>query len=107
MNLNQTNLIYSYSRKQAIEDGLQVCVSEQFPNDTRMYQYPVYFTQQVWELCQGKEVVIWDICYMAAIKSKAQRNDSPIVEYSVIVEGASKTPDFFENTYPCYWLVNY
>jgi hypothetical protein len=27
-------LIYSYSRQEAIEDGLQVCVSEHFPDDT-------------------------------------------------------------------------
>ena len=103
--MNQKDLIYySYTRKQALKDGLQVCVSDLFPNDTRMYKYPVYFTQQVWELCQGKRVIVWDICYMAARKSKAQRNDSSVVEYSVIVERANKAPDFLEDDCPYYTL---
>lgn len=102
MNLNQTDLICSYSRKQAIEDGLQVCVSEQFPNDTRMYKFPVYFTTEVWQLCQGKEVIVWDICYMAAITGKNQ-NDS-IIEFNVIVLNAQRTPDFLEDNVPCYTL---
>lgn len=102
--MNQKDLIYSYTRKQALKEGLQVCVSDLFPCETRMYKYPVYFTQQVWELCQGKGVVVWDICYMAAIIGQNQ-NDS-IVEFDVIVLNASKTPDFLEDNdnAPCYTL---
>ncbi|MEN9871857.1 MAG: hypothetical protein RLZZ171_2849 [Cyanobacteriota bacterium] len=98
------DIIYTYTRKQAIEDGLQVCVSEQFPNDTKVFQYPVYFTHEVGKLCQGQGVIIWDICYMAAATSKTQPTDSAIIEYSVIVEGAERSPDFFEDEFPCYRL---
>jgi hypothetical protein len=98
------DIIHTYTRKQAIEDGLQVCVSEQFPNDTKVFQYPVYFTHEVWKLCQGQGVIIWDICYMAAATSKTQPTDSAIIEYSVIVEGAERSPDFFEDEFPCYRL---
>ena len=42
---------------------------------------------------------------MAAIASKVHQSDSSIVRYSVIVEGASRTPDFFEDTCPCYRLI--
>ncbi|NJK58879.1 MAG: hypothetical protein HC939_24340 [Pleurocapsa sp. SU_5_0] len=98
------DIIHSYTRKQAIDDGFQICISEHFQSDTRMYRYPVFFTTGVWELCQGQGAIVWDICYMAAAASKAQPTDSAIVQYSVIVEGASRTPDFFEDTCPCYRL---
>lgn len=99
------DLICSYTRAQAIEDGLQVCVSDQFPRDTRMFNFPVYFTAGVWKLCQEKGVIVWDICYMAAKASRAKKNDSPIINYSVIVEGAKRKPDFLDVTVPCYRLL--
>jgi len=100
-----SDIISTYSRKQAIKDGFQVCISDLFPNDTRMYKYPVYFTNTVWELCQEKGVVIWDICYMAALASKVNRSDSSTIPFSVIVQGAEKKPDFFEDELPCYRLL--
>ena len=100
-----SDLIHSYSRAEAIKDGLQVCVSELFSNDTRMYKYPVFFTAEVWKLCQGKGIIVCDICYMAAMASKIQKSNSPIVKYSVIVEEAERIPDFFEDTLPCYRLL--
>ena len=60
--MNQDNLIFSYTRAEAIKDGLQVCVSDLFPNDTEIYKYPVYFTSEVWELCQSQGAIVWDIC---------------------------------------------
>jgi hypothetical protein len=98
-------LIYSYSRAQAIKDGLQVCVSEQFPDDTRVFRYPVYFTNEVWQLCQGQGVIIWDICYMAALASKAHITDTSVIQFSLIVEGAERQPDFLEDGFPCYRLL--
>lgn len=100
---DQINFIYSYTREQALQDGLQVCVSERFADDTKLYKYPVYFTSQVWELCQAKGGIIWDICYMAYLKSK--NNDVSIINFSVIVEGADQQPDFFEDVFPCYRLL--
>lgn len=98
------NIIYTYSRKKAIEDGLQVCVSEQFKSDTRMYKFPVYFTQEVWKLCQGKGVIVWDICYMSALAAKAQKTDGSLVKFSVIVQEAERQPDFLKDSSPCYRL---
>ena len=105
MTFQPSDLIHTYTRKQAIEDGTQVCVSERFPHDTRMFRFPVYFTAEVWKLCQGKGVIIWDICYLAAIASKRQQNDSSIVQFSVIVKGAKRKPDSKEDTLPCYRLL--
>ena len=100
-----SDLIHSYTRKQAIEEGVQVSVSERFPSDTRMFRFPVYFTAEVWKLCQGKGLIIWDICYMTAIASLRQQNDSSIIQFSVIVEGAERKPDVKEDTLPCYRLL--
>ena len=103
--MNQENLIFSYTRSSAIKDGSQVCVSDHFPSDTSMYKFPVYFTQEVWKLCQQQGVIVWNICYMAIIESEIQKTDSSIIEYFVIVEGASRTPDLVDNSYPCYRLL--
>ena len=103
--MNPENLIYSYIRAEAIKDGLQVCVSDLFPSDTRMYKFPVYFTSEVWNLCQEQGVIVWDICYMAAMASKVQKSDSSIIEYSVMVNGAERKADFFEDDCPCYRLI--
>ena len=64
--MNLEDLIFSYTRAEAIEDGSQVCVSDLFPDDTRMYRFPVYFTIKVWELCQGQGAIIWGIADIPA-----------------------------------------
>jgi len=102
---NSNDVISCYSRKQAVEDGLQVCVSKLFPSDTRMYKFPVYFTSAVWELCQEQGAIVWDICYMGVLANKANQTDSSTVQYSVIVEGAERQPDFVEDGNNCYRLI--
>ena len=94
---SEQDIISTYTRKQAIADGLQVCVSEKFPRDTRMYKFPVYFTTGVWELCQEQGAIIWDICYMAALQSKRQEHPTNLVEFTVMVQGAERNPDYMEN----------
>lgn len=62
--------ISSYSRAQGIEDGFLIDLSGQFPNDTRIYKYPVACTSAVWALIEraGGEpgAWVWDVCVMAA-----------------------------------------
>ncbi|BAZ47160.1 hypothetical protein NIES4102_42060 (plasmid) [Chondrocystis sp. NIES-4102] len=94
--------IFTYSRKQAIEDGFQVCVSDLYPNDTAMYKYPVYFTSKVWHLAQEQSAIVWDICYMAYII--ARNSDSSLISFSVMVLDSEIAPDFLEDEYPCYTL---
>lgn len=61
-------VIYSYTRKQAIEDGYLHPVSELFPNDCRIYKYPVCFSNEVVNLIEGDNMGawVWDICVMSA-----------------------------------------
>lgn len=101
-NQKDFTVIYSYSRKKAIEDGMQVCVSDKYPNETRMYKYPVYFTSKVWDLAQNQAEIIWDICYMAYIIGK--NSDNSLISFSVLVLNSDIPPDFLEDEYPCYNL---
>jgi hypothetical protein len=81
-------VIYSYSRMQAIQDGVLVDLSSFFPNDTRLYKWPVACTAAVWRLIENachktktSEYVevplseagpwVWDLCWMS-VKAKTR-----------------------------------
>ena len=72
-------VIYSYSRAQAIEDGVLVDLTANFPNDTRLYRWPVACTSTVWNLIEkasqkipgGPDPWVWDLCWMS-IKAKTK-----------------------------------
>jgi hypothetical protein len=67
------NIIFVYTRQQAIADGQLVDLSTNFPIDTRMFCYPLACTAAVWQLIEssaaGEEVApdiyVWDVAYMA------------------------------------------
>ena len=66
-------VIHSYSRSEAIQDGVLVDLTALYPKDTRLYKYPVACTSGVWGLIEsacektGEEpgVYGWDLCNMA------------------------------------------
>ncbi|MEN6319765.1 MAG: DUF6573 family protein [Syntrophaceae bacterium] len=66
-------IIFSYTRAQAIEDGVLIDLSGPFPVDTRVFKHPVACTSAVWTLIedaheksgQGYDATVWDICFMA------------------------------------------
>jgi len=72
-------VIYSYSRAQAIEDGVLVDLTANFPNDTRLYKWPVACTSPVWDLIEkaslkihgGPGPWVWDLCWMS-VKAKTK-----------------------------------
>ncbi len=45
-------VISSYSRAQAIDDGVLVDLSGLFPSDTRLYKWPVACTAAVWSFIE-------------------------------------------------------
>ena len=106
--MNEFEVIYTYTRKQAIEDGEQTCISQLYPSDCRLFKYPVYFTHKVMSLIENSHhpgAVVWDICYMAT-KSTSRVELSPsTVKFSVIIENTEIKPDFVEDGCPCYTLV--
>jgi len=67
------HVVHSYSRAEAIRDGVLVDLTALFPLDTRLYKYPVACTHAVWSLIEsacketGEEpgAYVWDLCNMA------------------------------------------
>ena len=67
------DVIYSYTREDAINDGVLVDLTRLYPSDTRLFKHPVACTPAVWERINlacietGEDVgvYIWDMCFMA------------------------------------------
>jgi hypothetical protein len=76
-------VISVYTRKQAIEDGVLVDLSGLFPNDTRIYKYPVACTMTVWgmieDACERTRedagAYVWDLCWMSANMMAVVKDD--------------------------------
>ena len=70
-------VIYSYTRAQAIEDGVLVDLTSLFPSDTRIYKWPVACTSTVWSLIETASrdgnagPWVWDLCWMS-VKAKCR-----------------------------------
>ena len=112
---SNNDVVFAYTRKDAIADGIQIALSEKFSEACRGFKVPVFCTSRVWELIESavnnpKTVndfsgVIGDICWMSGHSPgrKAIANGAG-VEFTVIVNGASITPDDVEAGMPLYRL---
>ncbi len=85
-------VISSYSRAQAIEDGVLVDLTSLFPSDTRAYRYPVACTQAVWGLIEDEShkdraragALVWLLCHMSA-KYPVKKIDESTVLFNVVI----------------------
>jgi hypothetical protein len=84
-------IISTYTRQQAIEDGVLVDLSS---NETlRMFKWPIACTAAVWALIEKAAQrdnataadYIYDVCFMAAMKIKTAKNDSDCLLFSVLL----------------------
>lgn len=106
--MDESNVIFTYTRKQAIADGEQVCISELYPSDCRLFKYPVYFTRKVLSLlgnsddCGG---IVWDICYMSLKSPSRVKLNESTYKFSLIIQNDLIEPDFYEDGLPCYTLI--
>lgn len=74
-------IIHTYTRQQAIADGVLIDLTTCFPSDTRMFKFPLACTAAVWakieEAARLDEVepglYVWDICWMALRKIQEER----------------------------------
>ena len=67
--------IYIYTRKQALNDGQQFCVSELFSKIKTLLDIHFYFTSSIWNLCPtqlDREQFAWNICIKVIFN--AQKN---------------------------------
>ncbi len=87
------DVIYSYTRKQAIQDGVLVELSLFFPEETRIYKYPVACTSTVWAIlnrgAEHKDLKgrVWDLCFMSAKGGIVSRPDPTTVIFDVLIAG--------------------
>lgn len=88
------NVIYSYSRAQAIEDGVLVDVTDTPEFLEAGFKFPVAMTRTVWNQCVavpegviGQDVAgrLWDLLYMLriVIQRSGQHTDTALMELHV------------------------
>ncbi len=76
------DMIFAYTRAQAIADGVLIDLTSCFPSDTRMFKWPLACTSTVWNLIESaasaEEVdpalYVWDVAYMAHVAIKSATN---------------------------------
>lgn len=101
MNIDENfgEVIYQYSRTDSINDGVLVDLSAHYPEECRLYRYPVACTAAVWALveqavsdrrhCNSTTGVIWDIIYMSQ-HGVISRPDEQTVMFNVIITGTGR-----------------
>ena len=92
--MSDMEIIYSYTRADAIADGSLIPVSEKTLKEAGI-KIPTVITQAVWFECievdekdakngQDKEGRLWDVLYMFTIGARNNKNSSQFI-YEVIV----------------------
>ncbi len=78
MNINDWDVISSYTRREAVEDGVQVEISSEMSKGAGI-KYPVYFTRGVYDKYvvvpkgmdhQDQNGRLWDILFMFVLKAR-------------------------------------
>jgi len=78
----ECNVIFEYTRTQAIADGVLIDLSTSYPVDTRMYSWPLACTSAVWKLIESAAssedvdpaLYVWDIAFMSHVAIKSVTN---------------------------------
>ena len=79
---SECDMIFEYTRAQAIADGVLIDLTSCFPSDTRMFKWSLACTSTVWNLIESaasaEEVdpalYVWDVAYMAHVAIKSATN---------------------------------
>lgn len=89
-------IVHSYTRADAIADGVLVNLTAAYPEESRLYRYPVACTAAVWSLVvqavtsrrhnNDEAGVVWDIMYMSQ-RGIIARPDAQTVLFKVVITG--------------------
>ena len=95
------SVISSYSRAQAIEDGVLVDLSALCPDECMLYKNNVCCTQEVFSLidravhnkqfCNDLKGVVWDVIFMST-HNVVKEVDPTTRLFEVIIKGANSMP---------------
>jgi len=108
------SIIDVYIRKDALEDGVQICLSDRFPNECQLYRYPVYCTAAVFHLiesatannrCSVQAGIVWDIMWMSTHSPLRSHPNPATCVFTLIIQGTDQIPDFWEDEFPVYRLT--
>lgn len=92
--------IYSYTRKQAVEDGMQVAVDEKTSREAGIV-FPVYLTSAVFEAyvkvpekVEGQDVEgrLWDILWMLRMGIRRSTGGGQRIEFQLYVRNDNRRP---------------
>lgn len=91
--------IYQFTRADAINCGVLIDLTANYPEECRLYRYPVACTASVWAMveqatasrnhCNSAAGVVWDILFMSQ-KGIFSRPDEQTVVFSVIITGIGR-----------------
>jgi hypothetical protein len=93
------DVIYSYTRKQAIEDGVLIDVTEMAKEAGIVF--PVAVTAAVWAKyvevpegvqCQDEEGRLWDIVWMLQFAIRGARKGEDRIDYALMVRNDNRKP---------------
>lgn len=96
---SESDIISTYTRQQAIEDGVLIDMTTLYPDITKqLYKFPVAATAEVWSIVEQSvsskrhandhQGVIWDILWMSQ-QGIIKRIDESQHIFRVIITGAS------------------
>lgn len=94
---DDAEIVYAYTRKQAVEDGEQVDVST--VAQEAGIRFPVYLTRAVWGryvevppgvVAQDEQGRLWDILIMFAWQAK--RADTDLIAFRLYVRNTNRRP---------------
>lgn len=93
------SIVHSYTRADAIADGVLVDLTASYPEESRLYRYPVACTAAVWSLVvqavtnrrhnNDRAGVVWDILYMSQ-RGVIAKPDAQTVLFQVVITGTGK-----------------
>jgi hypothetical protein len=102
------NIIYAYTRKEAVQDGEQVDVSTTAAEAG--IRFPVFFTRRVFDAyvavppnvtCQDEAGRLWDIVSMLRFAITRSRNNGDRIAYSLYVRNNNRHPRFVKLVASC------
>jgi hypothetical protein len=89
MELQEWKIIASYTRAQALSDGVQVAIPREITKEAGI-KYPMYFTQRVYAKYvsvpdgmdfQNEDGRLWDILYMFAMQARKSTSSVLLFEF--------------------------
>lgn len=123
--MTKPEIIYAYSRKQALQDGEQILINNYFPKIcSYFYKYTVYITRVIWEEIiqlaetniQSIENSINDILFMSINNSSRFKTSQNRVEFKLYLPFTEEEwkikhliaecgPEDIDNSLPCITII--